>query len=101
MAWGDPTSLKFDIQEISNMRKKLQDTSTDLGDFKTKLLKEVETLKENWKTPAGKKFTKDVDTDWAVQVDKYIKIINAVDELLKVAETNYQTVADKANSISF
>ena len=101
MAWGDPTSLKFDVAKISEMRKKIQDTATELEDFKTSLLQEVETLKTNWKTPAGKKFTESVDTDWAKQVEKYVTIIGAVDELLDVAEKTYQVVEDEVNKLTF
>ena len=101
MAWGDPTSLKFDVSKISEMRKKIQETATELEDFKTSLLQEVETLKNNWKTPAGKKFTESVDTDWAKQVEKYVTIIGAVDELLEVAEKTYQEVEDEVNKLTF
>ena len=101
MAWGDPTTLKFNVAEISKMRKKIQSTSKDLNSFKTSLLQEIEALKKDWKTPAGKKFTKEVDTDWASQVDKYITIIDAVDELLEVAEKNYKEVEEAVNKISF
>ena len=101
MAWGDPTSLKFDVSEISKMRTQIQNTSTDLANFKDSLLKEVDNLKTSWKTPAGKKFTKEVDTDWAKQVDKYITIINAVDELLEVAEKSYREVEEEVQKISF
>lgn len=101
MAWGEPTSLKFDISEISKMRSKIQETSTELSNLKTQLLNEVETLKSKWQTPAGKKFTEEVDTDWAKQVDKYIVIINAVDELLEVAENSYKEVEIAAKKVSF
>lgn len=101
MAWGDPTSLKFDVAEISSMRKQIQATSADLAKFKTELLEEIKILKENWKTPAGKKFTKEVNTDWASQIDKYITIIDAVDELLEVAEKNYREVETDVTKISF
>ena len=101
MAWGDPTSLKFDVSEISSMRKQIQDTSVELAKFKTELLQEIQILKENWKTPAGKKFTKEVDIDWASQIDKYITIIDAVDELLEVAEKNYREVETDVTKISF
>ena len=101
MAWGDPTSLKFDVSEIQKMRAQIQTTSKDLANFKTSLLQEVENLKNNWKTPAGKKFTEEVDTDWAKQVDKYITIIEAVDELLEVAEKSYKVVAEEVKKVSF
>ena len=98
MAWGDPTSLKFDVSEISKMRTQIQNTSKDLASFKTTLLQEVENLKNNWKTPAG---TEEVDTDWAKQVDKYITIIDAVDELLEVAEKSYREVEEEVRKVSF
>ena len=51
MAWGDPTSLKFDVSEISKMRTQIQNTSKDLASFKTTLLQEVKKQLENssWK----------------------------------------------------
>lgn len=101
MAWGDPTSLKFNVEEITSMRNKLQETARELGEFKTTLLQELEALKSNWKTPAGKTFTESVDTDWAKQVEKYITIVEAVDELLAVAETDYKAVEEKVGTISF
>ena len=101
MAWGDPTTLEFDVEKISSMRTKLQDTARELGEFKTTLLQELELLKSEWRTEAGRKFAADFNTDWAKQVEKYITIIEAVDELLAVAETDYKAVEEKANSISF
>lgn len=101
MAWGDPTSLKFNVERISSMRTKLQETAKELGEFKTTLLQELELLKSNWKTPAGKTFTESVDTDWAKQVEKYITIVEAVDELLSVAETDYRAIEEKVNIVSF
>lgn len=101
MAWGDSTSLKFDVSEFSKMRTQIQTTSSDLATFKTQLLQEIKTLRENWETPAGKKFTEEVDTDWASQIDKYITIIDAVDELLEVAEKNYREVEEATKKVAF
>lgn len=100
MAWGDPTSLKFDVEKISEMRRKLQETSDDLINLKTTLLQEIATLKQKWNTPAGRKFASEVKTDWGTQVGKYVNIINAVDQLLATAESNYRAVENKVNSIN-
>ena len=96
-----PTSLKFDLAEIRKMRKKIQDTASDLATFKSTLLHELDVLKSQWVTPAGKKFTKDVKTDWGPQVDQYITIMNAVDQLLEVAENNYSAVEQEVEKIKF
>lgn len=101
MAWGDSTSLKFDLSKIEEIRRKIQDTAVELTDFKTTLLQEVENLKRDWRTAAGRKFAEKFDTDWAKQVEQYVKIIEAVDRLLEVAENNYRNVEEEANKISF
>ena len=100
MAWGIST-LKFDVEEIREMRNKINSTSSDLRNLKNRLLKEIEELKGDWKTPAGKKFFENVDADWAQQVDKYLKVIEAVDELLEVAEKAYKEVEEEAKKLSF
>lgn len=101
MAWSDPTALKFDVSKITSMRTKLQTTATELSELSTTLLAEVETLKQSWKTPAGEVFIEKFDTGWAEEVKKYVEIIDAVDQLLAVAESNYADVEDAVNAISF
>lgn len=101
MAWNDPTELKFDVDAISSMRSKLQSTSAELSNLSTKLLGEIEALKEKWKTPAGEVFVEKFDTGWVTQVNQYINIIDAVDELLEVAQTHYSTVEEAANAVKF
>lgn len=101
MAWNDPTALKFDVSAISSMRSKLQETSTELSELSTTLLSEIEILKQSWKTPAGEVFVEKFDTGWADEVTKYISIIDAVNQLLSVAETHYAEVEEAANAISF
>ena len=101
MAWSDPTALMFDVSKIKSMRSKLKTTATDLSDLSTTLLTEVETLKQSWKTPAGEVFIEKFDTGWADEVKKYIEIIDAIDQLLEIAETNYSEVEEEANKLSF
>lgn len=101
MEWNEPTELKFDVAAISSMRNKLQSTSDELSNLSATLLGEVEALKAKWKTPAGEVFVEKFDTGWVTQVNQYINIINAVDELLEVAETHYSTVEDAANAVKF
>ena len=98
---SSPSSLKFDLDEIRKMRTKIQNTSLDLANFKTTLLHEIDVLKTQWVTPAGKKFTQEVKTDWSPQVDQYITILNAVDQLLQVAENNYREVENAVGTINF
>lgn len=95
------STLKFDIDEIKGMENKIQDTAKDLEDLKTKLIQSIDQLKKDWNTPAGKKFMEEVDINWAVQIDKYVKVLKAVDELLKTAATEYEKVESGATEITF
>ena len=101
MGLFEPTILNFDVYEITRMRSKIQETSIELAEFKNTLLLEMEVLKEQWKTPAGKKFMEELDNDWVKQVDSFIKITGAVSELLEVAESNYMEVEEEVKKITF
>lgn len=101
MGLSDPTSLKFDNGKIAQMRTQIQTTAEDLASLKQNILQNMEKLKSDWNTPAGRKFTQEVDTDWAQQVDKYITIMNAIDELLGVAENAYTEVEGEVEKLSF
>lgn len=52
-------------------------------------------------TAAGKNFMQNVDTDWTKEVENYIKIIGAVEELLEEAATQYEKVEDEVDKIKF
>ena len=101
MAWSDPTYLKFDVSQMSSMRSKLQETSNTLQQKSKELLEAIDNLKKDWKTPAGEVFFEKFDTGWVTEVEKFVKLIDALDEILAVAETNYATVETAANSITF
>ena len=69
--------LKFDIEKINDMKKSLSDIADD------------------------KNFMQNVDTDWTKEVENYIKIIGAVEELLEEAATQYAKVEDEVDKIKF
>ena len=91
--------LKYDIEEIDNMKNKLETMASELQECKRNVNKSLTNLKVGWKTPAGKKFFEDVDIKWRDETDKYIKTINAVKELLEEASMHYETVSDTINNL--
>lgn len=93
--------LKFDIEKINEMKKSLADSADDLGTNKNKVIQSLDKLKKDWNTAAGKNFMQNVDTDWTKEVDKYIKIIGAVEKLLEEAATQYAKVEDEVDKIKF
>ena len=93
--------LKFDIDKIKSMSKKLEDTADDLNKTRNDTIQAIGELKTNWNTTAGKKFFSEVDTDWSSEVDNYIKLIKAVKELLDTASTKYALVEEAIDNIKF
>ena len=93
--------LKFDIEKINDMKKSLADSADDLSAYKDKVIQSLDKLKKDWNTAAGKNFMQNVDTDWTKEVDKYIKIIGAVEKLLEEAATQYAKVEDEVDKIKF
>lgn len=98
MGWFNDT-LKFDIDAIQKMRKNIQNTAADLKSQKNQLKDELDKLKRDWRTPAGKQFMNDTNTGWIEKVDSYVKIIDGVDRLLQEAETKYREVVSEAGRI--
>lgn len=103
MSWfySESEVLKFDTDQIRKMRNKINETINDLNNSKNKVSSAMNDLEKNWKTPAGYNFIKEVNVDWADEVTKYIRILNAVDELLKVAEMNYDEVDGEVRRLNF
>lgn len=93
--------LKFDIEELRKMKNKLGETASDLDSEKEEVLKGIDELKEHWETPAGKKFIEEVDLGWADEVDRYIRIIEGVQQLLDEAIKEYEKVVDKVDRLKF
>ena len=95
------STLKFNLDELDKMKKKLEEAADDLAKCKEQTLSSLEKLKTDWNTTAGEKYTKEIDTDWGDEVDKYIKVINAVGELISEAITQYKTVESEVENLKF
>jgi len=69
------------------------------GKMRVAILEELEGLKRDWKTDAGKVFFAEQDTDWTSQVENYVKITNAIADLLNVAITGYESLVEEAKAL--
>lgn len=93
--------VTYDIDELRKMKKKINQTKIDIEEMRNTLTKNFITLREKWNTPAGKSFFASYDVDWSQQVNQYIRILGAVEELLQVAISKYQELDNKAKAIKF
>lgn len=98
--WGT-SKLKFNTGKLDSTDKAIQDVIDDLNTVSSDLMREVEALKTNWNTPAGREYISKIDTDWSDQVKQYIKVLSAVDELLKAASKEYKKIETSSSKIKF
>lgn len=92
--------LEFDLDELRNMRDELRKKKDRFEDARKKLPKELSGLKKDWDTPAGRTFFREMDDDWSKQVKQYIRIVEAVLELLDGAIREYEPLQESADSLS-
>lgn len=98
---SEPKELKFDVEELASMRAKVRDDAEEITKLKNELMQKLEVLKKDWKTLAGEKFFKDIDENWYKEVEKFVKYLEAVEELLATAETSYSEVEEATSKINF
>ena len=96
--WND--ELKFDIDKLRETIEKCDEIKDTLTKRKTKLIGELEELREKWQTEAGRTFFQDQNTDWEAQVDNYIKITEAISKLLSAAIMEYGNVVSQAKQLN-
>lgn len=96
--WND--ELKFDVDKLRETKAKCDEIKVSLTEKKTNLIKQLEDLRKDWQTDAGKAFFEDQNTDWEAQVDNYVRITDAISKLLDVAITQYEKVVSEAKRLN-
>ncbi len=93
--------LKFDVEEIENMRAQVEKTRVDLLSTSGKTVRLIEQLQKDWNTDAGKKLLKTVNTDWTEDVKKYAETLLVLDNILNEAKQHYSDVQEKVEALTF
>ena len=92
-------TLEFDIDKLNNMKTTCTTLSKEIEDSKKALFDDLEMLKSNWQTDAGKKFFEELDTNWVSHVEKYKQVAEEIEKLLDVAIKEYSTLVEEAKAI--
>ena len=98
--FGNDT-LKFDVSDFEKMKEKIEEIVEELTEKNDNMLQSFENIKKDWDTAAGRKFTKDLNTDWSADVQKYITVLNAVKDLLEIARREYADLVEEARALKF
>lgn len=93
--------IKYDVEEMNNVKDIYEQSAKDMEDIQTKITTMESTLREAWKSDAGRAFFANLDDEWLTRFTLYKDTLDHMAELLKSAAESYQTITDKADSISF
>jgi len=93
--------LSFDLDELRILQENTSKTCEDLAKQHQNLKTGIEKLRQDWRTPAGDYFFKNLDTEWEQQIIKFETTINKFDEVLKYAIQEFEAVSQEAEQISF
>lgn len=92
-------TLEFDIHKLNNMKSTCDALSAEIGQLKENLFKDLESLKADWQTDAGKKFFEELDTNWVSHVEKYVQVAEEIGKLLAVAIKEYSLLVEEAKNL--
>ena len=92
--------LTFDLDKLRAMKTKLGETAENLKVQKNRAMQLLVCLEKDWRTPAGKSFMKNVDTDWAQSVSRYVTLLQTMENMLGEAIDRYMEVETGIENIS-
>lgn len=92
--------LKFDVEKIKTMRDSIKNNRDLLVSSKDEAKRQIDELRDEWKTPAGDKYRDQLNDEWANDVQKYVEIMDAVVEILNETIIKYSEVERKVKKIS-
>lgn len=91
--------VMYNIDKLRDSQKAIKKQRTDLLELNTKLKANLDSLKKDWKTPAGKKFFNDNIVDWDDDVKKYANMLEGISQMLEKAIGEYNAIDNDAKQL--
>lgn len=91
--------VMYNIDKLRDSQKAIKKQRTDLLELNTRLKADLDSLKQDWKTPAGKKFFNDNIVDWDDDVKKYVNMLEGISQMLEKAIGEYNAIDNDAKQL--
>lgn len=91
--------LMFSEEALKKARDIYSDQAQNMRDLKTKLTTAVDDIKKGWNSTAGDEFFKKYDSEWIINIDNYIAVIQHMSDNMDIANNKYQTVYNDAEKV--
>lgn len=92
--------LKYDLDSLGNLSQTIGSLSQELSELHTTIQEQMKQLRQDWDTPAGRKFFETQNTDWSAEVKNYVKILSTLKDMIDYAIGQYDNLKTDAEKIS-
>lgn len=91
--------ITYDIDKLKEAKKAIDGLISALNKDNKLLNDNLDVLKEQWKTDAGTKFFSDHKDTWTIYVDKYVKKLTGVSDMLQKAIDEYNSIGSEVKNL--
>lgn len=97
LAYEGTNDFCFDTEVLSKAAKTYREKAEQLNGIKSDLVSAISQLEtEGWKTPAGRAFSANLEANWAVDIQRYIDLLEMLSDCVEGASKEFETVRDEA-----
>lgn len=92
--------LSFDVDDFSKIATQAETSKSDLLKQRDDAVRSIEELRKNWNTPGGRKFFESLDSDWAADVQKYVKTMDAFIDVMDEVITCFREIEETVGELN-
>lgn len=89
----------YDVDQLEAAKKSIDDLINTLDSDNLKLSEQLSDLKEEWRTDAGKEFFDNHKDTWTEYVNKYVKKLSGVSEMLQKTIEQYEQIGNEVKNL--
>lgn len=92
--------ITYDLDDLETAKKAINNLKTELDTCNANLDANLTSLKTDWVTNAGKKFFEEHKDNWSEFVEKYVKKLNGLEDMLNAVIKQYNQINDEVDKIN-
>lgn len=93
-------NIEVNLEDLKSAKLAVDKLINTLNEDNRLLNASLNQLKSDWKTDAGKKFFENHKDTWTAYVDKYVKKLNGVSDMLDKAIKQYDKLDNEVTNLS-
>lgn len=91
--------LKYNLDEYSKAINNIKQLKSQIKSNKTKMINDLEIIRNDWTLDGGKEFFASVDEDWADGIDNCIDVFDDLIDALENSYKQYEKIEKEAKKV--